>query len=294
MTDRQLSNPEPHPDAALLALWGDYVAIWRAKEALPVLEGHADDDQKEPLYEKIFCLENRIADVPALSVEGLTVKLRILFPSMVSVNGLDQALFCGGPEPEWRLEDENFAVRLAWSTLQDAERMIGPALSEPASGSLGALWMRDALHSLPLDVLHRMERTIGAIAAVSRARRALRPGQYPDHLGFRPVVSPRRTSAGAVADDGSAVGRIFRLPGPARGAARHSGGSGPVWFGAVPGYLRVAGATAAPGAGIPAANHPLAGAEGTVRRGLWAARQLPDQVLSAPQGGAGGLSRRSG
>ena len=97
-------------DAELLRLGQEYMAM---------LKRYVEKDWdprpgSEPFLDAMNDLETRIAAIPAQTVAGMAVRLRVLW----TMHANEEGELLGGPK-EHRL----FADKLVWDILQDAERI---------------------------------------------------------------------------------------------------------------------------------------------------------------------------
>jgi len=193
---RTTLNPDSAPtpetiiltDDALLASWSDYVTAWHALAVPCSLEGLANDLQRKPFFDRLYELEGLIAGAPAASVEGLRVKLALLFQFINTNPEIDRALMCGEPIADRLLEDSDFLDRLAFSVLEDVERMLSPKRVKPDTAFF-VLW----------EEFVNMEREFRRISALDDSDETMGPlSERCQELRDRLIATPVTTVKGWV------------------------------------------------------------------------------------------------
>ncbi len=101
-----------HPsDAPLVRAWSDYRAVTRRFTArLSTLPAH----RVTPVSKRMIRLEQRIAALPAHSLDGVAVKLRLLLVQHGTPE-TEAAAFDGTPLPAAALDDDG--LRTLWSLI---------------------------------------------------------------------------------------------------------------------------------------------------------------------------------
>lgn len=109
--------PEHVHDGALLRAWSDYRAVTRRFTArLSTLPAH----RVTPVSKRMIRLEQRIAALPAHSLDGVAVKLRLLLVQHGTPE-TEAAAFDGTPLPAAVLDDDG--LRTLWSLIGSIDSM---------------------------------------------------------------------------------------------------------------------------------------------------------------------------
>ena len=146
MTPASISSPEPHQDAVLLALWQERASLWRARDAAYQeadqrgVSGTEMDAITQRFWDEEDVPEGRIVNTPALTPEGLAVKLRLLALFSFENRDVEDAVFDGGPRPEEAADDGDFRHRLLWGAIKDAEGMPSAKSIRAGDEALLRLW----------------------------------------------------------------------------------------------------------------------------------------------------------
>ncbi len=114
----------PYPDAELRQAWSEYLEAYRAVEASKDEEGERDADRQDEMNR----CEDAVWDAPALTVEGLLIKMRMIcIRASCCVTILDHYAF-GKPvpdKPDWdRLEKHDETEWLVWDHLRETETLL--------------------------------------------------------------------------------------------------------------------------------------------------------------------------
>lgn len=170
MTRATPPKAAPHPDAAILCAWSEFVKITKERDALPELGTKEDDEIRRLFFERAFKVEKGIIETPAFTIDGLAARLRsYLLSSEVDVD-VWTAVIYGGPEPK-SLDDGDYRGRFIWSILKDAERIAKPRRLKPLAKTDAKNRLTTTLHTMPDEVLRGIMACLKASVALSKARR---------------------------------------------------------------------------------------------------------------------------
>jgi hypothetical protein len=111
------------PDAALRLAWDDWRATMRAYIEAP-------SDQSEEDHGRLWCssesAESRVRELPAHTLAGLAIKLRLVFADWAIASGdpeAHEALSYGTTPTAYTLESHE--ATLIWSVVELADRLAG-------------------------------------------------------------------------------------------------------------------------------------------------------------------------
>lgn len=119
------ARADANPDAELLAAWRDYVQAMADYDNLPPMK----EAELAPWSDRLNRCRDRMETIPALTMEGMGLKLRYLLASIAEHPSADDALIHGGPLTDEFLNRVNgdFREAMLW-------RMIGQLEARGGAG----------------------------------------------------------------------------------------------------------------------------------------------------------------
>ncbi|MBP2311872.1 hypothetical protein [Azospirillum soli] len=127
--------PAAHADAELLDLWHQYMDLSRRWDAMA--KTSASDEEMEPLGKAIDRIDDRMTELPALTMAGVAVKMKRLMIRYTEAPWAVDMTFGDMPEPHTDMDSRDWMI---WKAIQDAERLAQQP--QASASSLTAIYTR--------------------------------------------------------------------------------------------------------------------------------------------------------
>lgn len=119
-----------HDDAELLAAWRGYQQAYRDfNAACDLLPNGGTEKDHAPFCRRIDAHQDKIEELPARSMAGVAVKLRLLFACQVMSIDAHAAAIYGAPVSSELVAEMDADDNLLWRLIGDVERVAGGAVA---------------------------------------------------------------------------------------------------------------------------------------------------------------------